>query len=159
MTKSTAWLAARIALWGAALAGVLRISSMSLAADHGICGPWGCGPPLNALIACHGFWIVLLLPLAVMLVRHRSARTVRAVGLVSASVGIATLSIIAIWEWTHWYAIASDWQRGYLVHRYLFSIVTLVDAPVTEITLIGIALSCIYGKLRHHSRTADADES
>jgi hypothetical protein len=139
MTKSTAWLAARIALWGAALAGVLRISRMSVAADHGICGPWGCGPPLSALIACHGFWIVLLLPPTVMLLRRGSARTVRAVGLVSTSVGIATLSVIAIWEWTHWYAIASDWQRGYLVHRYLFSIVTLVDVPVIEITLLGVA--------------------
>ena len=139
MTKSTAWLAAKIALWGAALAGVLRISRMSVAADNGICGPWGCGPPLNALIACHGFWIVLLLPPTVMLLRRGPARTVHAVGLVSTSIGIATLSVIAIWEWTHWYAIASDWQRGYLVQRYLFSIVTLVDVPVIEITLLGLA--------------------
>lgn len=138
MTRSTVWLVTRIALWGAALAAVLRMSGISLPADHGICGPWGCGPPVGALIACHGFWVILLLPPMVLLSHHVSAQTRHRLGLLLTLAGIAALSVIGVWEWHHWYAVASAWQRKYLLQRYLFSVATLVDVPVIQVTMVGL---------------------
>ena len=48
--------------WVFALLGTLQVHRWEgLLGGHAICGPWGCGPFLSALIGYHGFWLILLL--------------------------------------------------------------------------------------------------
>ena len=50
-------------LWSGLLFGSLSVANLPGDWGHGICGPWGCGPPMQALVACHFAWLVVLAPL------------------------------------------------------------------------------------------------
>lgn len=125
------------AAWGGALFGVLQLYRLPDAAGHSICGPWGCGPPIQALAACHGFWLVLFSLPTGLLCRRLDPRTLRRTGLLLVAGGILGLAGIAVWEGIHWWPRASEFQRHYIVQRYLFVVATLVDVPVVEIVIVG----------------------
>src|SRR6202034_2817596 len=67
MYRTTIWLLASCA-WGVCLKWALLLQYLpaSTFGQHTVCGPWGCGPPLPVLLACHTFWMVLLAPPAVV---------------------------------------------------------------------------------------------
>ena len=69
MSRSLMWLSAWLTGWGLTLAGTLSIASLPGDWGNSICGAWGCGPPLQALVACHASWVVVLIP-AGMSIRH-----------------------------------------------------------------------------------------
>ena len=46
-------------VYGVGAFGALQLGRLEL--GHSICGPWGCGPPTEALLAMHCFWLVSLL--------------------------------------------------------------------------------------------------
>ena len=50
-------------LWEAGLYAVLNVRQVESLNVHAICGTWGCGPPLSALISWHGFWLLLVAPI------------------------------------------------------------------------------------------------
>lgn len=151
--------------WGLALYGVLRVASLKGQWQHGICGPWGCGPPTQTLVACHGFWVVLIFPLMIALIRRASATTLHRLGMILTLAGVVALVGIAGREWTQWYLEVSESLRGFFLQRYLFSIATLVDVPVVEMTLVGLGcliaaaakglLRCKAGSAAQSSRPAD----
>jgi hypothetical protein len=100
---------------------------------------WGCGPPVQALLACHGFWVVNMA--ALFWVNHawlplHWERRLANLGLMIALVGFAA---VAGHTMLFWYPHAADTVRPYVVQRYLFSIATLVDAPLVQLTVFGIA--------------------
>lgn len=129
-------------VWGVALYEVLQFGQGAEHAGHthGICGPWGCGPPIAALVGWHGFWLVLAAPLVGALIRSWSVRRLRAVGLLLLACGIIALVGIAIWEAMTWLPRIAAGQPAYFVQRWLFSVVTLTDVPLIPIALAGIAL-------------------
>jgi len=137
------------AAWGAALFGVLQLYRLPDTTGHSVCGPWGCGPPVQALLACHGFWLVLFSLPTGLLCRRLDAPVLRKAGLILLACGILGLAGIAVWEGTHWWPRASEFHRHYIVQRYLFVVVTLVDVPVVEITIAG--LTC-FGAARLRNR-------
>ena len=52
--------AAEMIAWGGACLAVLQPARWpDLFGEHSVCGPWGCGPPMSALVAVHGFWLVV----------------------------------------------------------------------------------------------------
>lgn len=127
------------AAWGGALFGVLQLYRLPNDPNHSVCGPWGCGPPVQALAACHGFWLVLFSLPTLLLCRRLDSATIRWTGLLLFACGILGLAGIAVWEGTHWWPRAGELQRHYIVQRYLFAVATLVDVPVVEIVLAGLA--------------------
>ncbi|QDU64783.1 hypothetical protein Pan216_56750 [Planctomycetes bacterium Pan216] len=130
-----------VALWGMLLYGTLRLADLPTATwDHSICGPWGCGPPLSALLACHGFWIVLMAPVVVWAIRSWSRPTLWRVGTALLAGGSLGLAAIAVDDTTHWLPAVSVAQRAYLPQRFLFRVATLVDAPLVELLLAGALL-------------------
>jgi hypothetical protein len=134
-----------IGIWAVLLFAVLQVGR--IAGDHShsythgtglsICGSWGCGPPVEALIGWHAFWIVFLaLPLAVA-IRTWSLPLLRSFGLTVLVLGLLMVLGICAWETLTW-----NGDRAYLLHHYLFAVVTQVDVPAIPITLAGAGLTC-----------------
>ena len=125
---------------------------------HTICGPWGCGPPLEALLACHLAWIVVLTPAAgwIFWSGYFSATTVVRIGQVLVGVGMAWLIGVLAYQVLVWLPQAGVWQRAYLPQRYGFVIATTVDFPMVQCLLIG---GCVWAAGRRRLRTdPKADE-
>jgi hypothetical protein len=141
MQRSIIWCLASL-VWLAGLEGVLQLQSLPAASlgGHDVCGPWGCGPPTPVLLACHGFWLVLMGPPAVLAALRLPAKWVRRLGVGLVSAGLCGLVAVAAWEAATWLPQASAWQRPYIGQRYLFALVTLVDAPILQSLVIGSAL-------------------
>ncbi len=132
-----------ICLWWSLL--LQRLPSSAFG-EHTVCGPWGCGPPLPVLLACHVFWIVLLTPPAFVTALHLPPHRVRLLGTLLVVLGLSGLVSVGIWEAATWLREASEWQRPYFVQRYLFSIVTFVEFPILEILIVGGGLWLAEGR-------------
>ncbi len=120
-------------VWGLALTGTLSIANWPGNWGHSVCGAWGCGPPLQALVACHASWLVVLIPVMARVRRITSFRTVRLAGAIGFSLAITCALGVVIHEYLTWYAQASEWQRPYFWHRVGFVIFTTVELPLLEI--------------------------
>lgn len=132
-----------LATWVVLLFGVLQVGRLAGDHDHAIahgtglsiCGAWGCGPPVEALIGWHGFWIVFLALPVIMAIRTWSLPMLRRFGLTILALGVLMALGICVWETFTW-----PGDRAYLVHHWLFAVVTQVDVPVIPITLSGAGL-------------------
>ncbi len=139
MTRAGWSTAGALAAWCGAAFAALRLQDLPYDFGHGICGPWGCGPPLQALVACHGFWLVNLA--ALLWVSHRWLpvdwqRRVANLCLLIAATGLLG---VAAHQALHWWPHATQGSRPYVVQRFLFSVASLVDVPLVPLALFGIA--------------------
>jgi len=130
------------AAWAGGLFGVLSLQYLPdhCLGEHGVCGPWGCGAPLPALMACHGFWLVLFAPATVYAARRLKPQTVWRLGAGLVSFAGLGLVGIAVWQALTWWAQVDKSLHAYVVQRYLFVLATLVDVPVLETLLAGVTL-------------------
>ncbi|HEV3303000.1 MAG TPA: hypothetical protein VG055_25335 [Planctomycetaceae bacterium] len=128
--------------WAAALFGVLSLQYLPdrFFGEHSVCGPWGCGAPLPALLACHGFWLVLFAPATVYAARQLKPQTVWWLGAGLVSVAGVGLAGIAVWQAATWWQNVDPSLHRYAVERYLFVLATLVDVPVLETLVGGVTL-------------------
>ena len=137
------------AVWVAALFGALQIHRVSGWSGHSICGPWGCGPPIEALLSYHGFWLVLLLPAGIVAGRTlpptEAARWGAALA-IAAIVGIVTLAAV---DAARWLSLAHDDAHRYLVQRCFFRLATFVDFPLVQLAVAG---ACCSWRARHRRR-------
>jgi hypothetical protein len=129
-----------IVVWGVVLWGALSIARLPGDWGHGVCGPWGCGPPLQALLACHLSWLVVLLPLAGVLRLWLPCRQQRVLGMIVLVAGCVGLGGLVAYELTTWWPAVSEWQRHFFWQRIGFVIATQVDLPVIELILTGVCL-------------------
>lgn len=141
-----------LVIWAGCIIATLAIRNVPLGLEHGICGPWGCGPPTQALIACHLAWMVVLMPPAAWLAWSGSAskRMIRKIGMLLILIaGAAILAIIAGQRIT-WWQQAEPWQRQYFWQRCGFWLAAAVDLPITQSLIVGVVL-------RLTSRTFETD--
>lgn len=139
--------------WGAALWGTLQLSNLPGEWGH-VCGPWGCGPPVKALATCHAFWAVFLGLPTLLAIWRWPAKWLRRAGLAVMLAGLAGLVGIAAWEAFHWLPQVSQAEQQHLAARYLFAVVTLVDVPIVQLTLVGIVCWVIGARfLRRRRKT------
>lgn len=85
--------------WAASVGGAASIASIPGDWGHGLCGPWGCAPPLQALVSCHLIWCLVLFPLAVVVAGQLSQRWLRWLGrgmIVAGLGGVLTLVMIEL---------------------------------------------------------------
>lgn len=132
-----------LAAWAAAIAGCLSVRSWPGDWGHGLCGPWGCGPPLQALVACHSAWLMFLLPPAVVLSRLQrpGPTSLRKTGALLACVAIAVLGGIALRQRLDLWSAATQSQQEYFWQRCGFVVATTVDLPVVQMLITGMFLS------------------
>ncbi len=124
--------------WALALFGVLQVHQLEGWFGRAICGPWGCGPPVSALIGFHGFWLLLMVLPAWWLKNCLASATLHRLGtglMLVAAVGIMLL--LAVDGWKSWHQEA---MRSYRMQRSLFRLATFVDFPLVQLGLIGLWL-------------------
>jgi hypothetical protein len=126
--------------WIAALYGLLSLHRLTADWGHDICGPWGCGPPLQALIGWHGFWFVAAsLPVA-LAVRTWPKKRQWWIGLGLVATGlIGVLAIVGVQCFAAYQAV-SQGQPAYLIQRCLFNLATFVNVPLVPMILAGAVL-------------------
>ena len=140
MSAATIRFSIGLSTWASALLGSLLVSQIPGDWGHSICGPWGCGPPTQSLVACHLSWFVVLVP-AIVLVAKFGGLTSNAwwwIGLGFFAAGLLGLVAIVVHEQITWLPSAGDYQRAYFWHRCGFVLATTVDAPITQSTFVGL---------------------
>jgi len=131
-------LIAGIAVWLLAMLGVLWIAQLDLGITHTICGPWGCGPRAEALIACHGFWLMLLAPPAMFAASRTATPTIQLVAFTAIAVAAAGMLVIAVQQAFTWLPMIRPGEPTYFVRRCLFVIVTTIELPLVQLGLLGL---------------------
>jgi hypothetical protein len=128
--------------WAASLFGVLALQYLPdrFFGEHSVCGPWGCGAPLPALLACHGFWLVLFAPATIFAARRLGPRAVWRVGAAFVALAGVGLVSVGVWQALTWWSAVDKSLHQFAGQRYLFVLATLVDVPVLETLLAGVTL-------------------
>ncbi len=129
-------------VWATALYGALSVSNLAGDWGHSVCGPWGCGPPTQALVGCHLAWLVILAPLALSVgpMGNISAGNRLRIGQALIYVGLLLLSGIVAYQTLAWWPNVSEWQQRFFWQRLGFVIVTTVDVPMLQILVAGVTL-------------------
>lgn len=141
--------------WGLAAYGVLSCAFLPVDLGHGLCGPWGCAPPLQALAAMHAFWVLALLPPTVWAMCLLSSRSLRLVGVVVMGLGLAGLGIVLARELIVWLpSVPADVQR-YFPQRFLFVLATTSDVPLVQVTVAG-TVCLVVGRQRRAAASTQA---
>ena len=132
-------------LWFASLYGVLQLQRLPDASfgPHSVCGPWGCGAPLPALLACHGFWTLLIAPPAILAATYLPAAWVRRLGIGLVAAAACGLIAVVAWEAATWLPQVLPSQQRFFLQRCLFSIATLTDVPLVQVLIAGCTLCLV----------------
>jgi len=121
--------------WVLAAFGTLQVHRLEDVLGHAICGPWGCGPPVSALVGYHGFWLLLLLPLGWLMKSRLTGARAQQLGTwlcVAAVAGIIALLVAEGWN--------NRAAHQYLLQWCFFRIATFVDFPLMQLGLLGLWL-------------------
>lgn len=127
----------RIVAWGIGLFAILQVGRLPIDDGHLVCGAWGCGPPLQALVAWHGFWILLLAGPLTIGGRYLDRPTQTRAALLVGGIGLLGILGIVAWDLVAWYPSVSEFQQQFLLQRCLFSVATTVDLPVIALAVAG----------------------
>ena len=125
--------------WTAATFGVLSLERIQGDYSHAYCGPWGCLPPLQALAAMHGFWLMLFLLPTTWLLASASPTRLWLAGVSALWIGTFGLVVVAGRALTSWLEMAEEMPR-FVGHRLLYGVITATDLPFAQLALIGVAL-------------------
>jgi hypothetical protein len=127
-------------LWFAALYGLLSVHRLSTDLGHDICGPWGCGPPLQALVGWHGFcFVAATLPVGIA-VTHWPKRRLWWTGVGLASAGLIGVLVIFALACVSASQAVSSGQPAYLIQRFGFDLATCLNVPLVPMILAGGAM-------------------
>jgi len=107
-------------------------------------------PPLQALVALHGLWILVLLPVGAWTIRNWQPRRLRLVGSALAAAGLLSLAFMSGREWLTWRSAVSSHEHQFIAQRILYVLGTSTDIPVVQVLVAGIIL---YGAARRCSRS------
>ncbi len=129
LAKTCAWLI----VWGLTLAVTLSIANWPGDWEHSVCGAWGCAPPLQALVACHVAWLVVLIPPAFIARRFVTTKTLKRTSASTLFFAVTGSLVIAANQYVTWLAYASEWQRQFYWQRVGFVILTTVELPILEL--------------------------
>ncbi len=142
MTTRVLRTATIVASWGLCLYGALAIARWEGPLDHALCGPWGCGPRLPPLLACHAAWAVALtLPAGfVAWSKLVTPAACRWIGLSLMAVAAAIMAALFASHVLVWWPQAEPGQRPYFWHHLAFDVVTMVDVPVAQLFVVGLGL-------------------
>src|SRR6056297_423939 len=125
-------------IWAAGIFAALSLRGAVLAHDHSVCGPWGCGPSTDTLLAMHGVWAaamwppLLFFPWRLGWRREFSSK----LGARLAFLGLCGVIAVCAWQWLVWRADASELVRPFIWQRCLFVLIATVDWPIIQTLII-----------------------
>jgi hypothetical protein len=126
-----------LACWGLALFGALKVCDVPGEFSHGLCGVWGCLPPLQALAAMHLFWLVLLLPLGVLVGLYLPPGIARAVGLGVAAFATGLALTVVGRDVLNWMALVPDQYHVHAWRRALYALAIQTTLPGVQLSVAG----------------------
>ena len=136
--KTSMRLAIGAVAWGGLLWAVLQGAHLHTPWDHVLCGPWGCGPPLPAVVSCHLAWFIVLAPIALVVRKQFPRQWVQATGLAGTLIVFAALVGLVSREAFSWWQHAPSVYRPYVVQRCLLEITTWTDIPLIELGIVSL---------------------
>lgn len=128
-------------LWAAIIYAATQMQSVG-GDKHSLCGPWGCGPSIGALLTLHLGWLALLAPPLIYFPLRLQVSRKAVIRLTWLLVLVGTIGLLTIvaWQWLVWLPNAREWTRPYIWQRCGFAIATAVDFPLVQLILIGVVL-------------------
>ncbi len=129
--------------------GLVAILSLGLLprpdqAEAALCGPWGCLPPLPALVSAHAAWLWFLLPVTAMGLRCLSGWSRKWVALGMLGLSGLGLLMVAAEVWLVWVPEGGSAVAAYAWNRWGYLLAIRIDLPILELGLVG-ALS-LFGR-------------
>jgi hypothetical protein len=97
-------------------------------------------PPLQALVALHGLWVLAFAGLVIWMVRKWPAQRLTVLGLTLFFAGLIALACFIGHDLLKWWPTETPSHRKYFIQRALFAVGTTPDIPLIQTTLAGIAL-------------------
>jgi hypothetical protein len=126
-------------LWTGLAYGVLRIGTLPGEFGHGLCGPWGCLPPIQALGSLHALWLLVLIPAAwALFALHVSPKRIAWLGLSLFLLGLGGLSLLGGWEAWRWLRDTHAEFHRYTLHRVLYVLACRYEFPVIQCIAVGL---------------------
>ena len=122
--------------WAGVGAATLQLSRLPGDWGH-VCGSWGCGPSVKALLVWHLFWLVFLSLPAVLAMQSLASARLRRFGLASITVGSLGMAVVLAAEVFAGNRSSFDAGVQLVVSRTLFRIATLVDIPLMQLVFWG----------------------
>jgi hypothetical protein len=104
-------------------------------------------PPVQALAALHGFWIMVAGAAVVLALQRLTSKQLRLLGLAATVTGLVGLLGFIGWDLTSWLGMAPPDFRRYSFQRILFTIGTNTDVPLVQVAAAG-AVCWIVGIFR-----------
>ena len=95
-------------------------------------------PPLQALVALHFTWLLVLVPAVVGLARRGPPGVVWRVGAAAFGVGAMGLALVILREWLTWLPLVPPEEKRYFPQRVLYVLATLTDWPIAEFIVAGV---------------------
>ena len=95
-------------------------------------------PPLQALAALHGFWIMMLMPPVWWLLRHSPPGALRRLGMALTALAILGHGMVVAHTLLVWLPEEPAGRSPYVGHRILFVLLTLSDIPLLQLTAAGV---------------------
>jgi hypothetical protein len=124
--------------WGLAAYGALCVADVPVD-SHELCGPWGCLPPVQALVAMHLFWGLLLVLPVVWLTTHLNFRLLGVLGtMLMVASGLALACLIGS-DLPSWLEVMPPTLRDYWGRRVLAIVAVHTDLPLVQLFLAGAA--------------------
>jgi hypothetical protein len=157
MSSATIRTCVCLAIWGGTLAATLAIANQPGDWGHSVCGIWGCGPPLQALVGCHASWLVVLVPVGLLLRSKTSPATFRIVTISSLFIALAGVVSVSVYETCTWFTTVGDTVKAYLGHRIVFVLLTTIELPILE--LLGLSSVAMFIDRRRRLATGNHDRS
>ena len=113
-------------------------------------------PPVQALAALHGFWIVLAVPALMLAFRRLTPKQLRLLGLALTTAGVVGLLVFVVQDLARWLTTAPPDSRRYSFQRILFAIGTTPDIPLVQVAAAGAVcwIVGLLGKKRNGSASA-----
>ena len=143
-------------LWLASLAAVLQLHQVQTSWTHVLCGPWGCGPPTEAVVAMQGFWLIGMGGLAWLCAGSWPSGLLRCVGIVLGVAGLLALVGIGLWDFRTYLPQTQTAPNRYLWQRFLWTVATAVDVPAVQSVLVGTCLTWAARRRRKATATLAA---
>lgn len=139
--RSIGWLFGSLAWIGGIYASV-SLRYLDFSDGHTVCGPWGCGGSIEDLAAVHAAWCVAIMPLVAFIIRRKKQidRWSSRFGNIALFSAILVFLAVNLHTLLVWIPATPEHLRGYFWQRIGFVIVNMVDVPLIQLAIAGIAI-------------------
>ncbi|MBI3408397.1 MAG: hypothetical protein HY040_08575 [Planctomycetes bacterium] len=125
---------------------------------YSLCGHWGCLPPLQALVAMHGLWILVLLPFVAWAARTWRPIAIRIAGYSLLGLGILAIAGQCVHELLTWYMDVPADLRRYIWQRMAYALACNTDLPAVQMLVAGVVLLFVARKRGNQIRLGTASK-